>query len=267
MADTDDTTLSAELLQRIATGSKSAEQELVTRYARGLRYILLRQCQDPELAADLAQDALLICLEKARQNLITNPQALSAYIRQTGVNLLSAHYRKERRRRTEASEVVFEAPDTGPEILIQLHGERALILVTTLMNELSVKRDRELLKGYFLQNQSKTELCQRLALSPDNFDRVLSRARQRLRQLVVQALAEQDPLDSGKELQSLLLMALLLSPLLTPELNNLHKFSTQVRESTSTRHFVTDTPFYGSVSQVATGAEEADANAMSQGKE
>ena len=50
------------------------------------------------------------------------------------------------------------------------------------MSELNVERDRQLLSAYFFEGKDKEELCKDLDLSTEHFDKVLHRAKSRLKQ-------------------------------------------------------------------------------------
>ena len=50
------------LLSEIASGNKGYEQKLVSNYWKGLYFVLNRQSQNPDLAADLTQEALLVVI-------------------------------------------------------------------------------------------------------------------------------------------------------------------------------------------------------------
>src|SRR6185436_5403273 len=46
------------------------------------------------------------------------------------------------------------------------------------------RRDREILVRFYLQEEEKEAICRDLALAPDQFDKVLHRARARLKELL-----------------------------------------------------------------------------------
>lgn len=186
VADRDqEVSLAESIVARISSGDKLAEQELVSTYYRGLIFILNRQTQNPTLSEDLAQDTFILVIQKARDNAITNPAALSAFIRQIGINLLIGHKRKETRRDTHGVDnIEIHAPTVNMDISRVLHSEKVFALVQQVMEELKVERDRELLRSYFVYDKNKLQICQELDLSPEHFDRVLFRARQRLKHLV-----------------------------------------------------------------------------------
>jgi DNA-directed RNA polymerase specialized sigma24 family protein len=56
--------------------------------------------------------------------------------------------------------------------------------VAELLEELPTERDRQLLMRFYLDGIDKQQLCHDLGLSPKHFDRVLMRARSRLRTII-----------------------------------------------------------------------------------
>lgn len=174
------------LVNQIMDGQKQAEQVLVEHYWRGLYFILSRRSQDPELAADIAQDTFIVVIRKARNGEVKDPSALAAFIRQVGVNLLIAHYRKTTRRDTHTDpDLQIHVPDDSPDLYRKLYCEDTVKLVRQLIEELKETRDREILTQLFIYDKDKVEICATLDLSADNFDKVLYRARRRLKQLII----------------------------------------------------------------------------------
>lgn len=174
-----------ELVVRIGAGDTSAETELVNKYWKSLYYILNRRCNDNQLASDIAQDAFIVVINKARNGEINSPNAIAGFIRQVGVNLLLAHFRKEARRATDNhGEVSFDIPDDKSNLERAVESRDTLKLVQQLIGELKVDRDRDLLVSYYANEEEKSSICQRLDLTPAHFDRVLYRARARLKQLI-----------------------------------------------------------------------------------
>ena len=173
-----------ELVDRIRAGDSSAETELVKKYWKSLNFILNRRCNnDQQLASDITQDAFIVVIAKARNGEINTPDAIAGYIRQTGVNLLIAHFRKETRRATDThGEVNFEIPDDQSNVERAVESRDSLKLVQQLIGEMTVERDKDLLISYYAKEEEKSSICQRLELTPAHFDRVLFRARSRLKQ-------------------------------------------------------------------------------------
>ena len=63
-------------------------------------------------------------------------------------------------------------------------------LARSVLAELPVQRDRDLLVGYYIDGAGKAELMQRLELSADQFDKVLFRARTRMRDRLREKMQE-----------------------------------------------------------------------------
>lgn len=185
-----------ELVIRIGVGDTSAETELVNKYWKSLYFILNRRCSDPQLASDIAQDAFIVVITKARNGEINTPDAIAGFIRQTGVNLLIAHFRKETRRATEAhGEVSFEIPDDKTNVERAVESRDSLNLVQQMIGEMRVERDKDLLLSYYANEEEKVSICKRLDLTSAHFDRVLFRARSRLKQLIDFKMGGSNALD------------------------------------------------------------------------
>jgi RNA polymerase sigma-70 factor (ECF subfamily) len=58
------------------------------------------------------------------------------------------------------------------------------VQLTGVLRQLSISRDREILRRYYLSDDDKEVICRDLGLSPGHFDRVLYRAKQRMRELI-----------------------------------------------------------------------------------
>lgn len=175
----------ADLLESIFHGDKAAEKKLVDTYYKTLFYILFKQTQDHSLTQDLCQDAFLIVLTKARNGEIKNTETIGAFIRSVGVNLLIEFKRKQMRQKTDASDNVEALAVNNNDIVVKdIEKTKALELVQQIIQELPNQRDRQLLRDYFLYGKSKASICQSFDLKTEHFDRVLYRARQRLKQLL-----------------------------------------------------------------------------------
>jgi len=174
-----------QLLERIQAGDRQAEHELVNTYWRSLYFFLNKRANDGELAADIAQEAFLIVLIKARNGEIKDAASLASFIRKVGINLLIASYRKDARRKTEPNEKIeIEFPHQQNDILDRLSQQQLSALVKQVLDELPTERDRDLLYRYFVYGQSKQLIRRELSLSDAHFDRVLYRARNRFKQVI-----------------------------------------------------------------------------------
>jgi RNA polymerase sigma-70 factor (ECF subfamily) len=181
--------IAADLVARIGRGARDAEEAMVRRYGPGLLYLLKRRARDPELALDLRQDTFRVAIEKLRSSRLDEPERLAAYLRGVALNLWIAHQRKNARRATTAdSEAIEEVADehsAGP--FENVSREQVRDAVAALLGELGTPRDREVLKRLYLEDQDKDAICAALGVDTTHFNRVLFRAKQRFRELLLRA--------------------------------------------------------------------------------
>jgi RNA polymerase sigma-70 factor, ECF subfamily len=153
----------------------------------GLRALILRRVRDPEVAADILQDAAVTTLEKLRNNEIANPEKLGGYLYRVALNHLRNHRRKDRTAVSSAEGLsdlrVGEDDDPDWERVGRPEWAAA---ARRMLEELPADRDRELLVRFYLYDEAKEQICRELQLSQENFNRVIFRARNRFRELLEQ---------------------------------------------------------------------------------
>ena len=155
------------------------------RCSKGLKVLLLRMTRDPDLAKDLAQDVMESVLLAIRARRVQSVQALPAYVHACARNLVIANARKARRTVLDNSADVVVA-DATP--LDNYEKRELAALAQLVLAELPTDRDRGLIRGFYINGQSKQALMQIWQLDRDHFDKVLSRARLRMRELMHEKL-------------------------------------------------------------------------------
>lgn len=204
-----------ELTAQIIDGDKHAENRLVDRFYKGTVFLLLRQTDDIGLSEDIAHDTFITVLENIRQGKLQQPKALASYIRKTAINQLIAYRRKSVRRDTHpyATTDLYTSIDTLC-ISEALHNKKLVHCCMQLINEMKTERDRNILRQFFVYQFTKQQICEDFNLSPEHFDRVLYRARIRLRQMLIHKLTPSST-ESSATLSSRLFVAILVMFLIT----------------------------------------------------
>jgi RNA polymerase sigma-70 factor, ECF subfamily len=150
----------------------------------GLLALLRRKLRDEQLAQDTLNDAIVTCLTHLQSGRIASPELIGGYIFQVAMNHLRNHRRKmiERADRHVGGDVIEDLPaDAAPTPGDSLD---LAALVREVLEALQVARDREIVKRFYLDEEEKEAICQHLRLSPLHFDKVVYRARQRMRALL-----------------------------------------------------------------------------------
>jgi RNA polymerase sigma-70 factor (ECF subfamily) len=95
-----------------------------------------------------------------------------------------------RRGTTADSDAVDAAAAETAGPFENVSGEQVQRLVRTLLAELPVPRDREILIRTYLEDQDKSVICEALGVDSAHYNRVLFRAKQRFRELLTTAASQ-----------------------------------------------------------------------------
>jgi RNA polymerase sigma factor (sigma-70 family) len=171
------------------TGDRQAESRMLIALRPGvlavLRFGAFHRWVDAE---DLTQETLQIVVERVRARTIDDPRKVFAFAAATARNLALNAARKVLRQQTVVdSELVDELAqnlEMEHSDLSEQDDRHLAEAVAALLEELPTERDRQLLMRFYLDGTDKQQLCRELGLSPKHFDRVLMRARTRLRTIV-----------------------------------------------------------------------------------
>jgi RNA polymerase sigma-70 factor (ECF subfamily) len=151
----------------------------------GLRLLIARRAGDPQLGADLLNEAICTAWEKWQIGQIERPQQIAGYVFQVAMNLLRNHRRAMGARpEKRASPSELDALPASGEPRDQLMESEIAVRVKALIRDMESQRDREALVRFYLNEEDKELICRDLRLSPLQFDKVLYRARKRLRVLL-----------------------------------------------------------------------------------
>jgi RNA polymerase sigma factor (sigma-70 family) len=179
----------AKIVAAALDGDRRAESRMLVALRPGvlavLRFGAFHRWIDAE---DLTQETLQVVVERVRSRTIDDPRKLFAFAAATARNMALNAARKMLRQQTVVdSELVDELAqnmESEPSDLTEADDRQLAQAVMALLDELPTERDREVLVRFYLDGTDKQQLCHELGLSPKHFDRVLMRARTRLRTIV-----------------------------------------------------------------------------------
>jgi len=155
------------------------------RCSKGLKIILLRMTRDPDLANDLSQDVLENVLSAIKERRIRSVQALPAYLHACAKNMVIANARRAGRIVLNNELDLIDSDNTP---LDNFEKAELASMAQRVLAELPSERDHALIHGFYIEGKSKQALMQAWQLESDHFDKVLSRARLRMRELMHEKL-------------------------------------------------------------------------------
>ena len=159
-------------------------RELIESQYTGLAALLHRKLRDEQLARDTLNQAIVTALEHLHAGRIADGSLIAGYVFQVALNHIRNHRRKideraDRRVDPEALDNVATEADDAAADRTKLAAE-----VRKVLEALPTARDREIVKRFYLDEEEKEPICRDLGLSPLHFDKVIFRARQRMRKLL-----------------------------------------------------------------------------------
>ena len=142
--------------------------------------------RDPEVAADILQDAAVTTLEKLRNGEIADPENLGGYVYRVAINHLRNHRRKDRTALSSPEELDHLRDSVDDPEWERIGRPQWAAAARRMLEEMPAARDRELLVRFYLNDEDKAAICRALTLSHEHFNRVIFRARNRFRELLEQ---------------------------------------------------------------------------------
>ena len=196
MCSTGETTSPVDLVNRIRRGDKEAENVLVQRYSRGVSFVIREIIQNVTDVEELAQQTFMIAIEKIRQGAVREPERLSGYICGIARKLAWVHLKKTRLRNLTQIDEIAPVADSNRGPFERLLRKEEAEIVRQVIRELRMPRDREILTRYYLYDEERKSICANLSLTNVQFNRVISRALDRFKELYERRLSQitkQDP--------------------------------------------------------------------------
>jgi RNA polymerase sigma-70 factor, ECF subfamily len=178
-----------KIVSAAISGDRQAESRMLVALRPGvlavLRFGAFHRWIDAE---DLTQETLHIVVERLRARTIDDPRKVFAFAAATARNLALNQARKVLRQQTVVDSDLVDELAQNLEMeqgdMSDSDDRQLAEAVMTLLDELPTPRDRQMLVRFYLDGVDKQQLCQELGLSPKHFDRVLMRARSRLRTII-----------------------------------------------------------------------------------
>ena len=132
---------------------------------------------------DLFQETFRVLVQRLRAGTVRNPSQLGAFVASLTRNLATEHFRRASKGEGDPSVRLERLKDPRPSAPELVTRAEQAALVRRVLEELTVPRDREVLRRFYLGQESKEQIQADHGLSSLQFNRVLHRARERFREL------------------------------------------------------------------------------------
>jgi RNA polymerase sigma-70 factor (ECF subfamily) len=152
--------LAREVASAKAGSAAAAEGELYRRFARRVRLFGLRHLRDDMAADDLAQQVMLIAIERLRAGEIRNPDEIGSFILSTSRMVASGLRRTERRRHGLHQRVDVGEPIDMPADERLFDADRIRPCLASLR-----ERERTILLLTFYAERPSTEIAEKMGMS------------------------------------------------------------------------------------------------------
>ena len=167
------------IVANIRRGDRPMEAVFFQRYYAGVKRHLARYIHNTSHAEDIAHDALLTVLLRLRNKSIEQPQFLDRFVYQTAKFSYYSWLRRPANQ-PDLFEPLAEHQDPMDTEQQFLRAEQRRLLLVVI-GTLRVERDREILRRAYIHDETKLATCEALALTTSHFDRIIFRARERLK--------------------------------------------------------------------------------------
>jgi RNA polymerase sigma-70 factor, ECF subfamily len=172
------------LARRIAGGPPGAtdaeEAELYRRFAPRVRLYGRRHLQNEASSDDLAQEVLLLTIERLRAGEVRRPEDIGSFILGTSRMMAHSERRVARRREALAARFIDIAVETVPSPVAALDAPRVAACLRAL-----AERDRLVVVLTFYAEREAPRIADDLGVSPGAVRAIRHRAMARLRECVL----------------------------------------------------------------------------------
>ncbi len=162
-------------------GSTDAEEaELYRRFAPRVRLYGRRHLRNDAAADDLAQDVLLLAIERLRSGDVRQPEAIGSFILGSSRMMAQSERRIARRREALAARFLDTGLQTAPSSLAALDAPRVAACLRAL-----AERDRLVVMLTFYADREAPHIADDLGVTPGAVRQIRHRAMARLRDCVL----------------------------------------------------------------------------------
>ena len=171
----------AEYVRRLTQGEPEIEEHFVRYFGVLLAGKLRMRLRSPGLVEDAKQETFMRVFATLRQKggLVT-PEGLGAFVNSVANNVLFETYRTQSRHSPVGDRDADEPEESQPSTEARLLQEEQSSQVRQMLSRLP-QREQDLLRGLFIEERDKDDLCRRLQVDRTYLRVLLHRAKMHFR--------------------------------------------------------------------------------------
>jgi RNA polymerase sigma-70 factor (ECF subfamily) len=173
----------SRVTHQILMGDTNAVEQLYRYVMPGLRaFVSVRVPRD--LIGDVSHDVFLALVQYIEKGSIRDPRCLHGIVKTIAVRVI-AEYRKSKSTSAaglDASLIEASVPDNRQNQEVETQKRQRLEIAMAALASLS-ERDREILRRFYLLEQSQEQICEAMGLTQTQFRLLKSRAKARFAEI------------------------------------------------------------------------------------
>jgi RNA polymerase sigma-70 factor, ECF subfamily len=164
-------------LSRLRAGDYATQEHFCAYFTTLIRIKLASRVRAPQIIEDVRQETFVRFFKALHADQIRQPECLGSYVLKTCRYVLSEQYRSDGRTTPFEDEEEQSFPATGMNLVDSLLAKENEKIVREILETLS-ERDRRLLRGVFLDERDKDEVCRDFGVDREYLRVLLHRAKQ-----------------------------------------------------------------------------------------
>jgi RNA polymerase sigma-70 factor, ECF subfamily len=169
-------------VQRLRAGDRDTENHFVTYFGKLIELKLRSRVSSHHAIDDVKQETFTRCLQLVRsEGGIRNPERLGPIVNSICNHVLSEHFRSGRRTEPLEDQPAERFVARDPDALSLVISDDTRRTVRSVLQKLP-ERDRAILRGLFLEDREKDDLCREIGVTRDYIRVLLHRAKQSFRE-------------------------------------------------------------------------------------
>jgi len=176
-------------VERLCSGDFRTEQHFVDYFKELIHLKLRNRVKSPQAIEDLRQETFARVFATLRtKDGVRQPERLGAFVNSVCNNVLLEHYRSSSRESPLEDDEDSKFPDKAMDVLSVISQRQMQEKVRELLDGLP-ERDRRLIRGVFLEERDKDEVCRDFGVDRDYLRVLLHRAKQSFKSLYLKKMA------------------------------------------------------------------------------